>query len=179
MNALRNEVVRAPRLAVLALLAPLVVAMGGRGSGSALEMRTIASGGGAGSGGAPHVWLARSAEELANAMSARVPGFALPPEPAQPAIDFSREVVVGVALGERLTGGFGVEIVSAARRGTTLEVTFRETKPEPGAMTIQVLTNPWTLAAITVDGTIDRVVAKDARGRELPTAETSTGPATR
>ncbi len=179
MRETLSEPMRAPRLAVLALLAPLVVAMGGRGSGPMLPVRTIASGGGAGTGSSPAVWLVRSVEDLAAVMSARVPGFALPPEPAQPAIDYAREVVVGVALGERRTGGFTVEIVGATRRGNTLEVTVRETKPAPGAMTIQVLTYPWTLAAITLEGAIDRVVAKDDSGRELPSIETSTGPATR
>ena len=179
MRETPTEPMRAPRLAVLALLAPLVVAMGGRTSGPILPVRTIASGGGAGTGSAPAVWLARSAEDLAAAMRARVPGFALPPEPAQPAVDYAREVVVGVALGERRTGGFAVEIVGATRRGATLEVTVRETKPAPGAMTMQVLTYPWTLAAVTVDGEIDRVAAKDESGRELPSTETSTAPAAR
>jgi hypothetical protein len=68
-------------------------------------------------------------------------------EPA-PAVDFSREMVVGVFLGSRLTAGYGVEIVRAVGPAGALIVEYVESAPAPGAITAQVLTAPYHLVAI-------------------------------
>ncbi len=155
-------------------------AMGARDSASSLPVRGVASGGHASVASGPMAWLARSADELASTTTSRLPGFVMPSEPTQPAIDFSREVVVGVVAGERPTGGYAIEIVSAARHGRTLEVTVREKRPDPGSMTIQVLTTPWALAAVTVDAPVDDVILRDEKGRELrPSEPTRGGPTAR
>jgi hypothetical protein len=65
-----------------------------------------------------------------------------------PAVDFSREMVVAVFMGSRPTGGFSVEIVSATERDGQLVVTYRERLPQPDAITAQVLTSPYHIAAI-------------------------------
>jgi protease stability complex PrcB-like protein len=65
-----------------------------------------------------------------------------------PAIDLSREMVVGVFLGRRNTGGYGVEIVRAATSGGVTVVEYVETAPSPDAITSQVLTAPFHLVAV-------------------------------
>jgi hypothetical protein len=65
-----------------------------------------------------------------------------------PAVDFSREMVVGVFMGSRPTAGFALEIVGAADRDGTLVVTYRETTPPKGALTAQVLVAPYHLVGV-------------------------------
>ena len=65
-----------------------------------------------------------------------------------PAVDFSREMVVAVFLGSRPTAGYGVEIVRAVGNSGTLVVEYVETAPSRDAITAQVLTAPYHLAAI-------------------------------
>jgi len=70
------------------------------------------------------------------------------PRPEPPAVDFEREMVVGVTLGTRSTGGFGVEVarVVAAEDGLFVEATERA--PAPGAMVPQVITQPFHMVAV-------------------------------
>jgi hypothetical protein len=65
-----------------------------------------------------------------------------------PDVDFSSNMVVGIFLGTRPTGGYGAEIVSAQPDGGTLIVKYKETRPGRGSMTAQVLTSPFHLVAI-------------------------------
>jgi hypothetical protein len=57
-------------------------------------------------------------------------------------------MVVGIFLGRRNTGGYGVEIVRTAATGGAPVVEYVETTPSPDAITSQVLTAPYHLAAI-------------------------------
>jgi hypothetical protein len=68
-----------------------------------------------------------------------------------PHVDFDREMVIAVFMGSRPTGGFSVQIVSVAERaeqGGGLLVTYHETSPKPGAITVQVLTFPYHIVAV-------------------------------
>ena len=65
-----------------------------------------------------------------------------------PDVDFSSNMVVGIFLGTRPTGGYGAEIVSAQPDGGTLIVKYKETRPGRGSMTAQVLTSPFHLVAV-------------------------------
>jgi PrcB C-terminal len=65
-----------------------------------------------------------------------------------PAVDFSRETVVGVFAGTRPTSGYGVEIVRATDANGTLTVDYVETRPAPGAVTAQIVTTPYHLVAV-------------------------------
>ena len=72
-----------------------------------------------------------------------------------PAVDFSREMVVGVFLGTRPTAGYGVEIVRAVGNSGAFVVEYVETRPSRDTITAQVLTAPYHLAAIpTHEGTV-------------------------
>ena len=65
-----------------------------------------------------------------------------------PAVDFSREMVVGVFLGTRPTAGYGVEIIRAVGNSGGLTVEYVETRPSRDTITAQILTAPYHLATI-------------------------------
>jgi hypothetical protein len=58
------------------------------------------------------------------------------------------DMAVAIFLGERRTGGYGVEIVSARATGGQLVVEYREKTPPPDAMVTQALTHPWAVALL-------------------------------
>ncbi len=70
------------------------------------------------------------------------------PDRPKPAVDFSKQMVLGVFMGSRSTGGFAVEILGASETGGALTVQYRETIPSPGAITAQVISSPYHLAAV-------------------------------
>jgi hypothetical protein len=70
------------------------------------------------------------------------------PDRPRPAVDFSKEMVVGVFLGSRPTAGYILEIVSAAQDNGSLVVKYRESIPQRGTMTAQVLTSPYHIVAV-------------------------------
>ena len=72
-----------------------------------------------------------------------------------PAVDFSREMVVGIFVGSRPTAGYGVEIVRTVGNKAALIVEYVETTPSRDAITAQILTAPYHLAAVPKhDGTV-------------------------
>ena len=76
------------------------------------------------------------------------------PKPSQaPVIDFSKELVIGVFLGQKPTGGYDVEIVSVEPNDGTLMVSFREKSPQPGAILTQAFTQPFHIVRIGINGT--------------------------
>jgi hypothetical protein len=70
------------------------------------------------------------------------------PRPSLPEIDFAREMLVLVTLGQRRTGGFSIEVVNVEVRQDRLRVGVRRQNPAPGAMVIEVLTSPFHLVAV-------------------------------
>ena len=70
------------------------------------------------------------------------------PAPSPPLIDFSAEMVVGLFLGQKSTGGYSVEITRAELDGANLKVFYREGSPPPGAIVPQVLTQPYYLVRL-------------------------------
>jgi hypothetical protein len=66
----------------------------------------------------------------------------------RPTVDWGREIVIGLFVGRRSTGGFGIEILGAEVQSKTLTVRYRETRPRPGGVTAQVLTSPYHLIAV-------------------------------
>jgi hypothetical protein len=65
-----------------------------------------------------------------------------------PAVDFSREMVVGVFMGTRPTAGFAVEIVGYRDSDNDVVVQYRETAPSRDDITAQVLVSPYHLVVI-------------------------------
>jgi VWFA-related protein len=66
----------------------------------------------------------------------------------EPTVDFSREMVVGVFLGTRPTGGHSVEIVGTREDQNALVVQYREHRPERGAITTQIVTSPYHMVVV-------------------------------
>lgn len=67
-----------------------------------------------------------------------------------PDVDLARETIVWHALGPRNTGGYAVELASAAKEGDALEVVFLEITPGETCVVTQVRTHPtgvWILDA--------------------------------
>jgi PrcB C-terminal len=70
------------------------------------------------------------------------------PDAPVPAVDWAREIVVGVFLGTRPTAGFSVEIVGYREEGGRVVAGYRERRPAKDAIAAQILTSPYALAAI-------------------------------
>lgn len=73
-------------------------------------------------------------------------------QPELPSVDFQRETLVAIFLGQRSTGGYGVTVrrVSVEGNDLYLDTEFRE--PAAGAITTQALTSPWTLVRVLRGG---------------------------
>jgi hypothetical protein len=59
-----------------------------------------------------------------------------------PAVDFTRETVLLVALGRRSSGGHAVQVDAVTRSGDGAVVRYVATSPGPGCMATQSLTSP-------------------------------------
>jgi len=68
-----------------------------------------------------------------------------------PPVDFSREMVVGVFMGERETGGYRIEISGIERTESGIRVRYVTRAPEPGAVLTQALTQPFHLIRLARD----------------------------
>ena len=85
-----------------------------------------------------------------------------PNPPPTPIIDFNREMVVGVFLGEKSTGGYEVEIVRAERRDSSLYFYYRGKNPLPGTMVTQALTQPFHLVKVPKYENLQVVFRRDS-----------------
>jgi PrcB C-terminal len=72
-----------------------------------------------------------------------------PPPP--PFIDFKRQIVVAVFLGEKPTGGYDVEIIRIDQSDGALVIHYREKSPLPGSIAIQALTQPFHIIQVVRD----------------------------
>ena len=61
---------------------------------------------------------------------------------ARPAVDFSRDIVIVAASGQRNTGGNGIAVERVTRTGDGLAVEVVETTPGANCMTTQAITQP-------------------------------------
>src|SRR5205823_14290981 len=139
---------RALSTAVLALglLIPLMACASGAAAGAALPFSTVAKG--AASGILEPLQVAIRTRDEWVAFWARHTRAQVQPPPAPP-VDFSREMVVGIFLGARATGGHEVEITKVERGGSALRIHYRSRSPDPGAMVTQVRTQPYHLIRLS------------------------------
>lgn len=70
------------------------------------------------------------------------------PTPPLPNVDFARDMIVVVAIGQRPTGGYGVRVQSARKSGDKLVVAALETKPADGALVPMVLSAPYDFCVV-------------------------------
>lgn len=86
--------------------------------------------------------------------------------PVLPDIDFDRETLVAVFMGQKPTGGYGVDIqdISLDDNNVYINMGFRE--PAAGAITTQALTSPWVILRI-LRGDVNAAWFRDPVGGEL------------
>ena len=85
----------------------------------------------------------RTADEWSTLWTAHAPGAPVP------IVNFRREMVVGVLLGTRPTGGYSVEIATIEPKGSETVVTYRVEEPGRDAMVTQALTSPVHLVRLS------------------------------
>jgi hypothetical protein len=73
----------------------------------------------------------------------------------RPAVDFTKQMVVGVFVGARNTGGYSVEITGVDLVQNALVVRYTEKAPDPDAIVAQVITAPFHLVSVQkLDGPV-------------------------
>jgi hypothetical protein len=83
--------------------------------------------------------VVKSQEEWRALWAAGGPGRVAPPVE----LDWSKSMLIAVALGSRPSGGFSVVIEKVTREGSRLFVTARETRPAPDSMQTTMVTAPF------------------------------------
>jgi len=66
----------------------------------------------------------------------------------RPAVDFSREIVIAIFMGQRTTAGYAVDVVGVREEGGATVVDYKESAPPRDAITAQVMTSPFVMVAI-------------------------------
>ncbi len=70
----------------------------------------------------------------------------------RPEVNFSRDLVVAVASGERSTGGHDIVVQRVTKSGGELRITVVETSPGPNCMTTMALTQPVDVVMVPAAG---------------------------
>jgi hypothetical protein len=70
----------------------------------------------------------------------------------RPEVDFTRDLVVVVAAGQRPTGGHEIAVDQVTQSGPALTISVVETKPGPNCMTTAALTQPVDVVVIPAVG---------------------------
>jgi hypothetical protein len=68
--------------------------------------------------------------------------------PRLPELDFRRESVIAVFLGQRPSGGYGVSVRDLRLEGGDVILLLEERQPGPGDITTQALTSPWLMLRV-------------------------------
>ena len=112
--------------------------------------------------GQPTQIVVRSQNEWTALWSRHMRAPSAPPPP--PSVDFSRDMVVALFMGERPTGGYAIEVTRIERTDAGLAVHYRTTRPDPSAMQMQVLTQPFHLITLLrVDDSVMFVAESPSR----------------
>jgi PrcB C-terminal len=70
----------------------------------------------------------------------------------RPEVDFSRDLVIAVASGERRSGGHEIAVERVSRTGGELRIEVVETGPGAGCVTTAALTQPVDVVLVSVTG---------------------------
>jgi len=65
-----------------------------------------------------------------------------------PEIDFTKEMVIFVAMGRQRTGGYSIEVANVEVVDQKLKISFKRKSPPPGAMATMALTAPFHIVAV-------------------------------
>jgi len=86
------------------------------------------------------------------------------PTEKMPAVDFTKDMVVGIFLGTTPSAGYEAEIVGMRPEGKDLIVEYVQKQPAPGTMAAQILTEPFHLVSVPKHaGTVRFMHVPDAR----------------
>ena len=86
------------------------------------------------------------------------------PKEKPPAVDFAKNMVVGIFLGSKPSVGHEVEVVGVRTQQKDLIVEYVQRQPAPGTMAAQILTEPYHLVSVPKhDGTVRFVHVPDTR----------------
>ena len=129
-------------VASLVLLLASCTACGAAAVGETVPFSTLGKGINSGIRESAQV-VVRSQNDWAALWSRHMRTQIAPPPP--PAVDFSRDMVVALFLGERPTGGYAIEVTQIERNDAGLAIRYRTTRPDPAAMPTQALTQPFHL----------------------------------
>ena len=77
------------------------------------------------------------------------------PAPTAPSVDFTKQKVVTVFMGQKPTGGYGLRLVSSNLRRDTLRLLLESSAPAAGGVQTQVITSPYLM--LTVDAGVKSV----------------------
>lgn len=69
------------------------------------------------------------------------------PAPPQPSVDFSRQMVIGVFMGTKSNGCYGIQVKEITVDQGVMEVRYQEEVPGPQSICSQALTAPSHLVA--------------------------------
>jgi hypothetical protein len=86
--------------------------------------------------------------------------------PPLPSVDFRRETLLVVMMGQRPTGGYSLDVRGVTIEGGDLFVDVAFVEPPPGAITTMALTNPWTVIRV-LRGGISAAWFRDPQTGEL------------
>jgi len=93
-------------------------------------------------------------------------GRMLGQSPRTPAVDFDAEHVVDIQMGQKPTGGYGIELAephATLNDGEAL-IRLRWIEPAPGAIVTQILTSPCLVVALP-KGAYEKIAITDENGK--------------
>ena len=108
-------------------------------------------------------------EEEFSGLYRRIHSEELPP-PEPPPVDFSESFILVVAMGEKPTSGYAVEIGQVVREGPRLVVEVRSIEPDSERMQATVITRPYALIRIKRQPELKTAVFVNPSGKRLAEA---------
>lgn len=76
------------------------------------------------------------------------------PAPAQPDVDFNRDMVIATFLGERATGGYSIAIAKVEEQEESLIVSVKATFPSAKCVVTQAMSQPHQIVTVPRSGKI-------------------------
>ena len=70
------------------------------------------------------------------------------PRPELPKIDFEKEMVVAIFMGERSSGGYEIEIINIIKTEKQIVIEVEEEEPPPESLRTMALTQPYHIVVI-------------------------------
>jgi hypothetical protein len=113
----------------------------------------------------PYFEVVNSEEDFSR-LYRRIHSGELPP-PQPPPVNFEKSFVLVIAMGEKPTAGYAVEIGQVVRKGQKLKVEVRFIEPSSERMLAAVITRPYALVRIERQPGLQTVVFVDPSGKRL------------